>query len=118
MAEKSKFRCLLLQVRDERPLRVCWCGAPEGCLEAQSFEGSTDKTILELWPLNLSTKASAEKTSWQRSQHPWEHRDLASKEMLAKATSAHPPQNDGITCVVREKEIQTVVMLMFYVRFG
>jgi len=58
-------------------------------LETQSFDCSTVRQnhLGTLAPLNLY-KASAEKTSWQRSQHPWEHRDLASKEMLAKATSA------------------------------
>jgi len=26
-----------VRVRDERPLRVCWCGAPEGCIRGEDF---------------------------------------------------------------------------------
>ena len=35
----------LCQVRDARPLRVCWCGAPEGCPEAKTEMAGTDAMV-------------------------------------------------------------------------
>ena len=71
---------LLLQVRDERPLRVCWCGAPEGCLETQSFEVWLVSTVRQNHVGPLAPR------------HPWRRLlgsalNIQGKHRGAKATS-------------------------------